>query len=287
MSIDVFQGCCVAVLFVAYAATVATARQRLPMARDVALLCVAAWIGEQSCISLYRFYAYASGWWLMIGDVPLLVPLIWPLVIISSRQVVNELWPNLTPSRRAAAVAIAVLIDASLMEIIAVAGGLWRWVESGYFDVPLIGLFGWVFFGFAASICLDAPEGSRGAQAFRRLALPVIGPAVTHALLQALWWIALRWGLRTDLGPGALLGFAVVAGGACVAVFRARSAHRMSWSTAAPRIIASSLFFVLLLSYDGENVRWLWIHTALVALPYLLAIRIRPERASANKDVID
>ena len=57
-----------------------------PLLRDYVALAVAGYLGEQSCISLYHFYRYSSLWTLRVIDVPLLVPLIWPLVVMSARD---------------------------------------------------------------------------------------------------------------------------------------------------------------------------------------------------------
>ncbi len=272
MSFTAFQLACVGVLTLAYAVVLAPREGRRERALTLVCVALTAWVGEQSCISAYRAYAYADGWWLKLGDVPLLIPLIWPMVVLSAREVVMVLWPGLTRRQRAAAVGLLVFIDASLMEIIAVSAGLWSWTLPNYFDVPLIGIIGWGFFGVAASWWLDGERPLRQ----RLLLLPVFTIGVTHALLIATWWGALRWVLRDPWPPEAVYGFAALCVAIAIGVARSRAAgHAMPWATAGPRIIASSLFFVLLATLDQPSTPWLWLHTAAVAVPYLLATRWR------------
>ncbi|HVY63172.1 MAG TPA: carotenoid biosynthesis protein, partial [Planctomycetota bacterium] len=206
MSLDAFQIGCVLVLAIAYAFHLRDRATRARRAAEVALLAASGWLGEQSCISLYRFYAYAPGWAARAGDVPALVPLIWPLVVLSARDVARAMWPEMRVARRAAVVGALVVLDASLMEVVAVAAGLWRWAEPGYLDVPVIGILGWGAFAVGASLALDVAE--RGPRWL--LALPAIALPVTHAILLALWWGALRWVGRGDLGPWAIAGFAAL-----------------------------------------------------------------------------
>src|SRR5437762_508757 len=94
VSIDAFQTGCVFVLAIAYAFHLRERSTRARRALEVALLAAAGWLGEQTCITAYRFYEYAPGWRARLGDVPALVPLIWPLVVLSARDVVRALWPD-------------------------------------------------------------------------------------------------------------------------------------------------------------------------------------------------
>ena len=52
---------------------------------DYFALAVAGYLGEESCITLYHFYQYSPDWNARLVDVPLLVPLIWLLVVLSAR----------------------------------------------------------------------------------------------------------------------------------------------------------------------------------------------------------
>src|SRR5579885_1286043 len=137
-----FQPAAAAVLALAYLLAL-SARPRGERARSLAAhgaIALFAWAGEESCIRLYGFYAYAESWWPFVSRVPLLIVAIWPLIVGSARSVVVELWPGVSRASHAAITGLVVLVDASLMEVVAVANGLWHWSEPGYFGVPLIGI---------------------------------------------------------------------------------------------------------------------------------------------------
>jgi hypothetical protein len=260
MSLPFFEVACVVVVLLTLAAMARTRGAR-PLLVDYAALAIAGLVGEDTCIALYRFYDYASGWHLRVHHVPLLVPLIWPLVILSARAVVSELWPTL---RRARPLAVAALVvfDASLVEVVAVRAGLWSWAEPGHLGVPLIGILGWGYFAAGAELALDRDRPA--------LAI-VLGPLAAHALIQLTWWGLFRWTLRGALGDASVMGVATLALGALAMVIAARRAGRaISLSNAAPRMIAASLFVALLISTAGADPS-LWIHTLSVAIPYLAA----------------
>jgi hypothetical protein len=260
MSLPFFEIACVVVVLLTLA-TMARTRPARSLLVDYAALAVAGLVGEDTCIALYRFYSYASGWHLRVHHVPLLVPLIWPLVILSARAVVTELWPSL---RRARPLAVAALVvfDASLVEVVAVRAGLWSWAEPGHLGVPLIGILGWGYFAAGAEIALDRD---------RPLLSIVLGPLAAHALIQLTWWGLFRWTLRGAFGDASVVAVAVIAVGALAIVVAARRAGRsIPFSVAAPRMIAASLFVALLVSTAGAD-HALWIHTLSVAIPYLAA----------------
>jgi len=283
VSIAVFQLLCVAVLLVAYGIALRQSERPAALLRDIGLLVVAAWLAEQTCILQYRMYAYNPDWWPFIGEVPLLIPLIWPMVLLSAREVVTALWPGLGVSARAAAVGGAVAVDASLMEIIATASGLWRWAEPGYLDVPLIGILGWGCFAVAVSLWMDLSAGASTRARALRWALPAVALAATHALLVALWWGGLRWGLRGDLGGWAVVAFGVLLVPLCVHLLGLRRRRRLAPATTVSRVVAASVFFALLVTLDHERAPWLWLHTALVAVPYLLVVGPRAAAPAAPR----
>lgn len=263
MPLVVFESACVAVVLLTLF-TMRRARGTRELLRDYVVLAVAAWIGEDSCIAFHRFYEYAPGWHLRVHHVPLLVPLIWPLVILSARDVVSALWPSpVARVMRPVAVAALVAFDASLVEVVAVRAGLWSWAEAGHLGVPVIGILGWGFFAAGADIAL-----SRG----KPLLAIVIAPITAHALILATWWALFRWTARGALGSTSLAGVVVV-GVAAVAMVGVGRAHRgaaIPFAIAAPRMIAAALFVALLVSAaptDGP----LWIHAASVAVPYVAA----------------
>lgn len=265
MSFPVFEAACVVVVLATLAAMART-RGAKAVLRDYLALAVAGWVGEQTCIELYRFYSYAAGWHLHVGHVPILVPLIWPLVILSAREVVDGLWPGLRGLSRPLAVAAVVVVDASLVEVVAVRAGLWSWAEPGHLSVPVIGILGWGYFAIGAELAL-----MRG----RPLAALVVGPAVAHALILGTWWGLFRWTVRGDHGVASSIVIALSSALAVVLVARARRDGRaMALSTAAPRMIAASLFFTLLVTTAPRDPR-LWAHVASVAVPYFAATRFK------------
>jgi hypothetical protein len=260
MPLPVFEIACIIVVALTVA-TMARARPLEALLRDYAALAVAAWVGEDTSIAFYRFYAYAPGWHLHVHHVPVLVPLIWPLVVLSARDVVSELWPDLGWSR-ALVVGAVVTFDASLVEVVAVRAGLWSWAEAGHLGVPLIGIAGWGYFAAGADLAL-----SRG----RPSAAVVTGPLATHALVLGTWWGLFRWTLRGPLGLASTCGLVVLAALALAAVLRQRrGGHGIPLDLAMPRMIAASLFVVLLLTTSPLDAS-LWTHAACVAVPYLAA----------------
>ncbi|RMG11011.1 MAG: hypothetical protein D6729_18590 [Deltaproteobacteria bacterium] len=267
MSVLAFEIACAAVVLLSLAVFLRRIpwRTLLPLYLAIA---IAAWAGEQSCIALYRFYTYAPGWHLWIGDVPALVPLIWPLVILSAREVVSALWLG-AGAARAALVAAVVAFDASLVEVVAVDAGLWSWREPGHLGVPLIGILGWGCFAFA----VDALRGIPGRLGWRLL--PILAPLVTHLMLLALWWGGLRWVLRGDLAQAGFAGLAFLSLAATTEVLRARRRGRsLPPEVWIPRLVATSLFVALLLT-RAEHRALLAMHFGLVALPYLAALSLR------------
>lgn len=268
MPLFVFEILCVAII----AGTLALAARRRPpraLLADYATLAVAGWIGEQTCIVVYRFYAYADGWHARVGEVPLLVPLIWPLVILSAREVVDSLWPRASRWSRHALVGAVVVVDASMVEVLAVEADLWRWAEPGHLDVPLIGMLGWGFFAFAADAALHLDTR------WKHLVALAAAPLATHTLLVVAWWGGLRWVLRGDLGWPSVAGVAVLGALAIAVVLRARRrGGAIPTSVAGPRMLAASLFFALLVTTALSEVP-LWIHVAAVAVPYFAATELR------------
>lgn len=279
MPLALFELCCVAIVALTLAmmarGPAATSRgsRSKPVVglllADYGALAVAGFLGEESCIALYRFYAYAPGWHARVHHVPLLVPLIWPLVILSARAVIGALAPDAGRGARAVLVGAVVCFDASLVEVVAVRAGLWTWAEAGHLGVPLIGILGWGFFAAAAELVLSS--GSR----LRHVILWALAPAATHALLLASWWALFRWTLRGDLGGASVVG--ILAAGALAAAVAARlrrDGRAIPLEVALPRVIAASLFLALLVTTAPGDVA-LWLHTAAVAVPYLAATRFR------------
>jgi len=234
------------------------------------LLVVAGWIGEQTCVSLYSHYAYDSRWSFFVGSIPVFVPLIWPLVILSARDIAARVWRE--PTTRAVGVGLIVCADASMVEVIAVRAGLWQWAEPGHLGVPLIGILGWGLFAGSASALLDSRPRSL------RLSLLVLAPLATHLMLLAAWWGGLRWVARGELGQSSLVAVAILGvAAAWWAVHQRRRGVVVPMSVAGPRMLAALLFFALLATVAPDD-SGLWIHTASVALPYIVLTQYREAR---------
>ncbi len=269
-----FELACVVIVALALVALARTQPWR-PLLTSYAGLALAGWLGEETCIAWYRFYAYAPSWHGRVDHVPVLVPVIWPLVILSARAVVDAVAPSIGRGH-ALAVAALVVVDASLVEVIAVRAGLWAWAEPGHLGVPVIGILGWGFFTGGADLALRRPGWQRP--------LALLGAvAATHALIVATWWACFKWTLRGDLGDGALT--AVVLVGALAVpgawVLR-RQSGGLPLPIALPRMIAASLFVVTLIVVAADATR-LWLHTAAVAAPYLALTAWRLPRGVTDR----
>lgn len=277
MPIRLFELACI-VIILATLAAMARGRDARALFTDYALLAVAGWIGEESAITAYRFYAYAPAWDARVVDVPLLVPAIWPLVILSARDVATGLWPAAQSWRHAAIVGAVVVVDASLVEVLAVRAGLWSWAEGGHLGVPVLGILGWGFFAFGADLWLGrAPKGPDRAWVI------LVAPLVAHALIVASWWALLKWVLRGALGDASMVALVALGVTITILVVRARRAGgAIPFDVAWPRIFAALLFFVLLLRSAPTDAR-LWIHVACVAVPYILATAQERRKGAAQE----
>lgn len=290
MTLLTFELLCVPVIVLALAAMLwARVRglvQGTPQSllREYATLAVAGFVGEETSIRLYHHYAYASDWHARISNVPLLVPLIWPLVILSSRDVVRAMWPRLDIRRTALLVVLFVTLDASLVEVVAVRAGFWSWAEPGHLGVPIIGVLGWAYFAGLAVFFMDERVVLR--PWLRPLVVIFTSVLLTHLLLAVTWWGALRWVLRGELGIGGFTLFSCAAFCAAMFVARARRDPHSAFSPAiyAPRLIAASLFIAELLLLRGD-VLPLWSHVALIAIPYCFAVALLPMRRALQIDV--
>lgn len=152
---------------------------------------VASWIVEETSIRAYHFYQYSSDWNLFLGNVPLLVILIWPLVIHSGWELASQLMSGNKRHARLIA-ALIIWIDASLIEVISVKIGFWSWNAPGIFEVPLIGIFGWVYFSFLSILILKF-KMDRKSGAVKFIYILIFTVFGTHVLIIASWWLFFRW----------------------------------------------------------------------------------------------
>ena len=265
MDWTLFQLACIAVLGFAYGWLLWRSPERKRTAILIVVIALAAWAAEETAILRYRFYGYPDTWWVKLDEMPLLVTFIWPMVVLSSRALVDALFPRLGPAKKAFAVGLAVVIDASLVETIAVAAGLWSWVEGGYLGVPLIGLLGWGSFAAAMVYSLEHPK-------IPLWLSPLTALAGTHLLLVALWWACFRHVLRGALPTSAVyVGIGLLLG---LAFLLWRRGRKFPLTIAVPRVAATSVFVVLLFLHATTELA---LHFAAVAVLYLATLdRSRP-----------
>src|SRR2546423_323223 len=116
------------------------------------MMMIASFLAEDSVIRAYGFYAYAPSWSVFVDRVPILIVMIWPIVIHSASDLAERIFQD----RRSVVLATGafVLLDAMLIEPIAVHAGLWSWSAPGFFGVPPIGVLGWAYFA-AAYVALE------------------------------------------------------------------------------------------------------------------------------------
>ena len=235
----------------------------------IAILIVASWVAENSCIELYGFYAYDDRWSLFVHHVPLAILLIWPVVIHSAWELARHLLRGRAEAPAAVPLvgAALVLADASMIEPIAVNSGLWFWTEPGLFAVPPIGILGWSFY---AGLCMWWFE--RKDDAWHAAAI-IVAPIGTHALLLASWWGLFRW-INVTLPPwpfvavawavGLILAYRAFRGGA-----RKRVPPREMWSR-----VPAALFFFVLIVLDARDAPALIAWALAFAPPYLALTRL-------------
>jgi hypothetical protein len=232
------------------------------------LLMAASWLGENTVIHAYHFYAYSPRWSVFVDQVPLLVITIWPVVIHSAWDLAKRL--SRRPERVPLVAAALVLTDASLIEPIAVRSGLWWWNEPGLFAVPPIGILGWALFAWA---CLLVFEHRRLPMASALL----IAPALVHPLLLAAWWGALRW-INHTVPPWPVVAVAWAASlGLALIAWRRRAGAAIERHELLLRVPAAGFFFVLLALHGAEQPA-LIAYAVAFAPPYLvLTAQARPQ----------
>ncbi len=267
-----------------------------------AALAVASFVAEDTVLRAYGFHAYATGWSARLDHVPLVIVLLWPVVIDSAATLARAVLAGAplrqrSSSRIALLGAAIVLADASLIEVIAARAGLWRWTEAGVFGVPVIGIAGWALFAFVAILVLER------ARAAARLAVVVLAPLATHALVVSSYWLAFRW-IRGERSTAAAAGLAwgasvVVSSMVTNASARGRGLATVPVSELLLRLPGATFFFVLLAMTSSAPARFaapdarsyavpdagvlaLLAYAAAFAPPYVTALVIRA-RASGGR----
>ncbi|MBE0664501.1 MAG: carotenoid biosynthesis protein [Candidatus Aminicenantes bacterium] len=231
-------------IYILFGSATGTPRPVRSLAR-AAIVSASAWITEESCILLYGFYDYHPDWCLFLGQVPLLIVVIWPVILLSAMELTSHL-RLVHPGKGVFVGAAVVATDALFIEPLCASAGLWNWKLPGLFNVPPIGILGWFFF---ALLCLRLMGDQRlqGPPSFYDLlllALPVIG---THLLLLLTWWGALRW-INFSLPTPAVVGVAwCVSFFMIVSIQKKQIGRRLKKRTLLLRIPAALFFFALLI----------------------------------------
>ena len=261
---------CVALILMYVSVRLSTAEDRLGFLRRLGLLVVASWLAEDTCIHLYGFYAYSTGWSLFVDQLPLLVICIWPFVIHSAWDLCVWGLRGRADWRVVPLVGgLMVLADASLIEPISVETGLWWWTEPGLFEVPPIGILGWALFA-ALAIGVYEYNRQKGHGPLADLAVLVVAPIGTHLLLLAAWWGAFRW-VNVEIPAWPVVAVAwVIAVGVAATMLRRRIYARIPLREMLLRIPAA-LFFFVLLALNGLDVPALVAYALAFAPPWCAA----------------
>jgi hypothetical protein len=234
--------------------------------RRLALLIVASWMAENSVIHAYGFYFYKPVWSIFVDQVPLMIVLIWPIVILSAHDLAIRLVTG-SAMHLGIVTGAFVFADAWLIEPIAVQSGLWAWTEPGLFNVPPIGVLGWAFFAALCMAFLKNNEG-RNPSVLHELKILVIAPIGTHLLLLCSWWGALRW-VNHTLPQWPLVGLAwLISIALSIYAIRCRAGRKVSLALMLTRVPAAAFFFVLLGLFASHQAALLAFAIAFVP-PYL------------------
>ncbi len=215
--------------------------------RRLGLLVVTSWVVENTSIRAYGFYSYPPDWHFFLDKVPIAIVLIWPVVIHSAWDLARHL---LGPRHRGIVWlgAALVLADASLIEPVSVASGLWHWTEPGLFGVPPIGILGWVFHAGLCMLLLERSE--RGTT---REGWMLATPLGTHALLLASWWGCFRW-MNASVSAPSAVGVAWVLSVLVVGrSLQLKARTRVPLGELLLRVPAAAFFFVLLVIYGRSQ----------------------------------
>lgn len=228
------------------------------------LIASVAWLTENTCIHFYGFYSYSPTWHVFIDQVPIMIPLIWPIVLLSARDLVVPVRKG--PWGTGLFVGLLVFTDAAFIEPISVHLGFWQWYEPGFFEVPVIGVLGWGLFAMFGLFALG-PELSPSP---RRLGLFIILPPLfTHLALLASWWSCFRWITAEILDQWTVTVSLSVLSLFALGLWRVKAVRGIASRDIWLRFPAA-LFFFGLLSWDFPRVKGALLLFALAfSLPYL------------------
>ncbi|MFZ5880107.1 MAG: carotenoid biosynthesis protein [Chloroflexota bacterium] len=138
-------------------------RRMLPLAGVPPLAWLAEFIGSHTGLPFGR-YSYTDLLQPQLGDVPLLIPLAWLMMLPPAWAAAGLLVPRGPRWLKALTAALAFTAWDLFLDPQMVAWDFWRWYEPGvYFGIPLLNYFGWLLVSFIISyVCMpgDLPRGS-------------------------------------------------------------------------------------------------------------------------------
>jgi uncharacterized membrane protein len=108
---------------------------------------------EELDIRFFKTYQYGAGYTLLLGHVPLVIPLAWAVILSTSMQM-SDCCALSDAARACCDALLAVLLDLSL-DAIAIRRGYWQWnipLQAGWFGVPAGNLYAWMFVVFFFSL---------------------------------------------------------------------------------------------------------------------------------------
>jgi len=257
---------CLGVVLVYLLSALKHEREPLAFMSRYLFLAATAWIGEDSVIRLYGFYEYSPEWTLFIDRVPLMVLIIWPVVVLSARQLAGYL---VGPSRELVPIltGLLVLADASMIEPISVAAGFWHWNAPGIFSVPPIGLLGWAYFAGLSCWRFELQE-QRESGAGLGLGDSLVVLIGCHALLLPSWWVFLKW-LSQPLPNALSVALALLCSLAVTASSIRRRAHRAVPTWLLFQRTPAALFFFGLLAFGTSHSPALLLYVLAFVPPYM------------------
>jgi hypothetical protein len=278
MNMLVIESICLGIVLLSLALRLFFAQRRVKELGLFLLIASASWLAEDTCIRFYGFYSYSLSWHFFIDRVPVMIPLIWPVVVLSAKDLAEPL-SRQTKWSAAFAVGLLVLSDACFIEPIAVSLEFWQWYAPGFFEVPPIGVLGWAFFAGLLSAALGVGSERPFLDSVWRALIVV--PVLTHVLLLVTWWTALRWisgPISNVVSLWAAVLFSLIL---TCASWRAKRAEQIVPRNILLRIPAA-LFFFSLLVFNWVGRETLGLYALLFVCPYL-ALSIRSLRGSSRR----
>jgi hypothetical protein len=236
-------------------------RDRGPALRTLITTAAIAWVAEQTLLRAHGYHFYSAGWWIVLGAVPLVLPLWWALAITTAVEVTRE---ASNPRRAAALAALLVLADAALVQPWLVTVGGCRWNGDGPFGVAAVGLLGPAILAYAVAPILRH-AARRSWQSLTVDGFSAVG--TVHLGVLATWHLGLKF-TETQWPPAALVvtGVAIAGLATTILLTRPGPARRVFATT---RSLWLGPVFGGLAGAGASVAQWVW--SAALSLPSLSA----------------